>query len=391
MRRGLVASPANSEYDDMTEAQAGPDFHADHCGSLLRPADLREARRAHALGRLDAERLREIEDRAVLEALALQRKVGLGIYSDGEFRRKFYNQAMETAFEGVVSGGPNFERYPHLRSIDFDENPELAPPNPRVVSRLRARGRIAAHEAAFLQSHAPGPFKITLPSPAMATRAWLRREEGQAAYPTFEALIRDLAALLVDSGVPYIQVDAPGYTRFMLRDRVEQMRRDGIDPVREFDLLVEADNTILRAARRPGVTVAVHICHGTFFLDGKGAAGGGPVNYDPGLTAELYRRLEADRFLVEYTERGGGPQSLRDAPKDKVFALGLLNIRDPRVESADDLMRQVEAAAKYVPLENLALCPSCGFSGAAAGGWVTPDEQTRKLERLVDTARRLWG
>ncbi|MFM9884464.1 MAG: hypothetical protein ACKVQT_15680, partial [Burkholderiales bacterium] len=372
-------------------------YRADHCGSLLRPQALRNARREHALGRLDAGALREIEDQSILDVLAMQRSVGLSIFSDGEFRRKSWHHALESAFEGIMSDGPEYDRLPELRKVDLAANPELAPPNPVVVGPLRSKGRIAAHESAFMRAHAPGPFKITIPSPAMVSRRWLSRPEGRAAYQSYEALIADVARLLADEasklaeeGVPYIQVDAPGYRRLMVRDSVEKMRAEGIDPKHELDMLIKADNQILRSAKRHGNTVAIHICHGTFILDGRGAAGGGPAPYDPDLAAELYHRLEADTFLVEYTERGGGPESLRDAPKHKTYALGVLNIRDPRIEQEGDVMRKIDAATKYVPLDHLALCPNCGFSGMAADAWVTPDVQRRKLEFLVGTASKIW-
>jgi len=381
----------------MTANQSGI-HHADHCGSLLRPQELRQARAEHALGRMSDDALRAIEDRAILQVLRLQQDVGLKIFSDGEFRRKVYHQAVETAFEGVGDAGPDFERFPGMREADLKANPELAAINPVVTGKLRPKGRIAADEAAFLKQHAPGAFKITLPSPAMVTRKWLSTAAGRAAYPTYEALIGEMARfmaaeakMLAEDGVPYIQLDAPGYTRFMIRDRVEQMRQQGIDPEQEFAAVVEAENTILRSAKRQGVTVAVHICHGTYFLDGRGARGGGAVDYDPELTARLYNSLEADTFLVEYTDRGGSPQSLRNAPKGKTFALGVLNIRDPQLEAQDDILRKIDEASKHVPLQNLALCPNCGFSGAAAGAWISEDDQRRKLELMIDTAAKVWG
>lgn len=371
---------------------------ADHCGSLLRPQALRDARREHALGRLDADALRRIEDTAILDVLELQRSVGLTIYGDGEFRRKSWHHAMENAFEGIESAGPNYDRHPELRKIDLAANPELAAPNPVVTGPIRAKGRIAAHEAAFLREHSPGPYKITLPSPAMVTRAWLKRDAGRAAYPNYEALVARVAELYAEEaeklaleGVPYIQVDAPSYTRFLLADRVEQMRRDGIDPESEFNAVIAADNLILRAAKRGGATTALHICHGTYVRDGRGASGGGAANYDPAQTLAMYNRLDADIFLIEYTQRGGGAESLKDAPRNKTYSLGVLNIRDPNIESQDEILRKIDAATKYVPLEHLALCPNCGFSGTAAEAWVTPDIQRRKLELLVDTASRIWG
>lgn len=372
-------------------------YHADHCGSLLRPPELRRARIDHVNGSLGDAALAEIEDRVILEALALQRQVGLEIFSDGEFRRKYWHQAVVAAFDGVVDAGPDFARFPAMRTADLAANPEIAAPNPVVTGRLRAKGRIAAHEAAFLKAHAPGAFKITMPSPAMVTRKWLSRDAGRAAYPAYEELLHDMARLLAaearalaEDGVRYIQLDAPGYTRFMIRDRVEKMKRDGLDPAREFAALVEADNQILRSAKREGVTVAVHICHGTYFLDGRGPNGGAAVAYDTALAAQLYNSLEADTFLVEYTDRGGSAESLKEAPKDRTYALGVLNIRDPHLESRDEILRKIEAAAKHVAPEHLALCPNCGFSGAAAGAWIAPDDQKRKLERLVETAAQVW-
>jgi 5-methyltetrahydropteroyltriglutamate--homocysteine methyltransferase len=377
--------------------RSGPAIHhADHCGSLLRPQRLREARRDHALGKLSAEALRDIEDREILAVLELQRAVGLGIYSDGEFRRKVWNQAME-AFDGVADAGPNFERFPLMRKLDLAANPELAAVNPVVTGRLRRKGRFTAEESAFLRKHAPGPYKITMPSPAMVSRKWLARAEGRAAYPHYDALVHDVARLLAeeagalaDEGVPYIQLDAPGYRQFMVAGEMEKMRAQGLDPEHEFETLIEAENLILRSAKRPGNSVAVHICHGTYVFDGRGASGGGPAPYDPARAAELYQRLEADVFLVEYTERGGGPESLKDAPQDKIYCMGVQNIRDPRIETADEIMRKIEGASKYVPLANLALCPNCGFSGAAADAWITPDIQKRKLEVLVETAAKIW-
>jgi 5-methyltetrahydropteroyltriglutamate--homocysteine methyltransferase len=374
------------------------DLHADHCGSLLRPVELRQARTAHALGRMNDAALRGIEDKAILRVLELQRQAGLGIYSDGEFRRKVWHEALQSAAEGVGDAGPDFERFPMMRTADLAANPELATINPIVTGKLRPRGRFTAGEVDFLRRHAPGLFKITLPSPAMVTRKWLASEAARAAYPSFEDLLHDLALIfaaeakaLAAEGVTYIQLDAPGYTRFMLRDRVDEMRQAGIDPEREFAAVVEAENTILRSAKRAGVTVAVHICHGTYVLDGRGPSGGPAVNYDPELTARLYHSLEADRFLVEYTDRGGGADSLKDAPRDKTYALGILNIRDPRLETRDAILRKIEGAAKYVPLEHLALCPNCGFSGGAADAWLSEDDQRRKLDLLVGTAAEIWG
>jgi 5-methyltetrahydropteroyltriglutamate--homocysteine methyltransferase len=193
----------------------------------------------------------------------------------------------------------------------------------------------------------------------------------------------------VADGVPYIQVDAPAYTRFMVNEQRDQLA----DPQAEFDRIVAMENALLAEARGPGVTSAVHICLGTFFLGDPSPLGGQPpVMYDPEWTGKLFAALEADVFQIECTgrARAGALQALRDVPHGKVVALGVINIRDPRLESQADLLRIVEEAARYIPVENLALISNCGFAGNSAGAFLTEAQQRQKLELLVDTAQKVW-
>ena len=195
---------------------------------------------------------------------------------------------------------------------------------------------------------------------------------------------------LVNDGVAYIQVDAPGYTRFMVPEQRAQMP----DAQKAFERIVAMENALLDQARAPGVTSAVHICLGTFFLGEPGPLGGQvPVQYDPEWTGKLFSALDADVFQVEYTGRAqeGALQALRDVPKGKVVALGVINIRDPELESQDVLLRKVDEAARYVSVDSLALISNCGFAGNNAGAFMSEDQQRRKLELLVDTARKVWG
>jgi 5-methyltetrahydropteroyltriglutamate--homocysteine methyltransferase len=133
----------------------------------------------------------------------------------------------------------------------------------------------------------------------------------------------------------------------------------------------------------------VHICLGTFIL-GPQVPLGGAGEYEPSRVARLIDQLDADVFLIEYSERTGSLEAFRDLPKNKIISLGIINTRDPRVETPDEIVRRVDAAAKYIPMENLSICPNCGFSGAAAETWVTEDIEKRKLAVLVETADRLW-
>lgn len=374
-------------------------YRADHPGSYIRPEGLRRARIDHAHGRLTDEQLRHVEDEAILHVLGLQRAVGMDVLTDGEFRRKFFMTGPLKTLTGVEDRStPNFERYPRLRDVDPELLAEVTTPHVVVLSKLVLQEHFTAEEVAFMKQHARTPFKITLPSPiTLGNQGWYQPGITDQVYPTESEMWQDIANLLaeeaewlVDQGVPYLQVDAPGYTRFMVPERRALLA----DPEREFQEIVGWENTILRRARAPGVTTAVHICLGTFWL-GDPSPGGGfdPVQYDPEWTGRLFTELEADVFQVEYTGRAsaGALQALRDVPKGKIVSLGVINIRDPQLESQDELLRKVEEAGQVFPMENLSLIANCGYAGNNAGAFMDEDQQKRKMELLVDTVRKIWG
>jgi 5-methyltetrahydropteroyltriglutamate--homocysteine methyltransferase len=375
-------------------------FRADHCGSLIRPARLRKARIDRLHGRIGEAELTAIEDEAIRDVLKMQRDAGLEIYSDGEFRRAFWLSAIsDKLFDGFKDRGIDYARYPFLRDRDVADREEFVPQYPVVVGRLRAKGRITGDEIAFLKQHSPGTFKITLPSPVTLSPTQFEPGVSDRAYPTWQALCLDFARLMaeearaiVDDGVRYVQVDAPNYSRFIVPERLKaQVLDKGLDPQTELDAVLAADNALLRAARRDGVTVAVHICLGTYILGPQGPLGGAGSTYVAPTIGKIIDGLEADTFLIEYSERSGALDSLREVPRHKMISLGLINIRDPKVETVDELLRKLEAASKFVPMESLGICPNCGFSGAGAEAWIDEATQRRKLEVLVETARRVWG
>ena len=375
-------------------------FRADHCGSFIRPARLRQARVDYLEGRLPEAELTAIEDAAILDLLKLQREAGLQIYSDGEFRRANWLAAISTKFfDGFEDRGIDFERYPFLRGQDLQAKRHLVPQVPVVVDKLRVKRRITGDERSFLKKHAPGAFKITVPSPVTLAPSQYRKGISERAYPNWQAFFDDYTRLMaeevkaiVDDGVTYVQVDAPSYSRFIVPERRQaQLLDQNLAPKRELETILAAENKLLRAAKRDGVTVAVHICLGTFVLGPQGPLGGAGSTYQASTVAEIIDRLEADTFLIEYSERSGELDSLRDAPRHKTISLGLINIRDPQVEQVDDMVRKIEQASRFVPVENLSICPNCGFSGASLDAWVSEDIQRRKIEVLAETARRVWG
>lgn len=373
---------------------------ADHCGSFIRPDPLRKARIDRLHGRIDDATLTAIEDTAILDVLKMQRDAGLQIYSDGEFRRAFWLSAIsDKFFHGFEDRGIDYDRYPLLRDRDMSEHPELVPQVPVAVERLRPKSRITGEEIAFLKKHSPGRFKMTVPSPVMLAPSQYRPGISDRAYPTwkdffdhFTQLMADEVRAIVEDGVTYVQVDAPFYSKFIVPERLQaQVLDKGLDPKAELDAVLAAENALLRAAKRDGVTVAVHICLGTYILGPQGPLGGGGSTYEAPTVGRIIDSLEADTLLIEYSERSGALDSLRNVPKGKIISLGLINIRDPRVETVDELVRKLDTASKYVPMESLSICPSCGFSGASADAWFGEDIQRRKLDVLVETARRVWG
>jgi 5-methyltetrahydropteroyltriglutamate--homocysteine methyltransferase len=362
-------------------------YRADQIGSLLRPPALLDARAAYGEGRLDAEGLRAAEDAAIRDALAMQRQVGIDVFTDGEYRRQVFYGDIVDAVEGFVLSEdvPLEWRGP---AGTAGQNPGLA-----VGGKLAQKRRLTAHEVPFLQAHAPGPFKITLPSAQQFLRAGFRPGLTDAYYATREALAEALADIihreveaLVAEGVPYIQIDAPWYMSFVDEQQRARMEELGFDPARELELAIRADNASVAGLGREGVVIALHMCRGNsrsrWFAEGS---------YEP-IAEQAFGALGYGRLLLEYdSDRAGGFEPLRLVPPDKDVVLGLVTTKEGRLETEDALRRRIDEAARYVPLERLALSPQCGFASAMGGNALSMDAQRRKLELVAETARKVWG
>ena len=372
-------------------------YRVDHIGSLLRPAEVLEAHAAHDQGSITIEQLRQVEDKAILQALDLQRQVGIDVFTDGEYRRSWFAAAFADSVEGIVDDpdavftgrwqGPTGELANNTAAaIGFGEE--------MVAAKLRQVRRLTAHESGFLKQNAPGPFKMTMPGVMTRADGWYKPGVTGEFYPARADLVRDLVGMLqrevkalVDEGVAYIQLDSLRYV-MQLTDprRREQLIQSGEDPEQALDETIAADNASLQTAIGTGVTVGLHMCRGN-----NRSAWSSQGSYE-GVAEKAFNSLKVDRFLLEYdTERVGGFEPLRFVPRGKTVVLGLISSKDPTLESEDVLRRRIDDAAKYVPLENLALSPQCGFASTAPGNMLTWDEQRRKLELVVETARKVWG
>jgi 5-methyltetrahydropteroyltriglutamate--homocysteine methyltransferase len=361
-------------------------YRAEQVGSLLRPHRLLQARAAHAEGTLTDSELRRIEDDSIRQALEKQKQTGMDVLSDGEMRRASWLHDMAGAVEGFVS-----------QKIMLDwKGPGGATEASQALAagaKLKKVRQLTGHELPFLKVNAAGPFKVTLPAPSNFMLASYQPGITDKFYSNHEALLSDLVEIirdenqwLVSQDVKYIQMDAPFYSHYLDPEKRAQMQKTGKNPDFEFDAALRGDNASLKGIRRENLTVALHICRGNnrsrWYTEG---------GYDA-IAERLFSSLDVDTFLLEYdTHRSGGFEPLRLVPRNKTVVLGLITTKDPGLESPDELCRRVDEAAKYLPLENLAISTQCGFASVAAGNLLSMDDQWRKLELVVGTARKVWG
>ena len=361
-------------------------YHAEHVGSLLRPPAVLDARAACAAGRLNPKELRAVEDRAILDALKLQQDVGIDIYSDGELRRDSWMGALAEAVDGFVSERVPMQWRGPAGSTEGSRGQVAG-------ARLQQKRRLTAHEVPFLKEHSPGPFKITMPSPSVFLFASFRKGVTDKVYPDRQALLdalipifREEIRALIGEGVPYIQLDAPQYTYYGDESIRAALQRDGEDPDAMLAAAVAGDRACVEGLAQEGVTLALHLCRGN--NRSRWIAEGG---YDR-LAERLFNDVPVDTFLLEYdSPRAGTLEPLRLVPPNKTVVLGFISTKVPELESQDELRRRIDEASRFLPLDNLALSPQCGFASVAEGNAITSDDQRRKLELVVDTARKVWG
>jgi 5-methyltetrahydropteroyltriglutamate--homocysteine methyltransferase len=356
-----------------------PPFRAEHIGSLLRPPELRAAR-----GALSEDALRELENRFIDEAILGQERVGLESITDGEFRRSIYFGH----FARAVDGFTEMEAASVFKDAD---GRELRYTTPVVTGKLARRRGIATEELAYVRKRTKGTPKVTLPSPESQHFFRFREGVSDSAYPDLEEFFRDVARIyreelddLAQRGATYVQLDCVAIPLLCDPKHREAFRARGYDPDEFVSRYVGLFNSAVRA-RPPGLTLGVHFCRGN--NQGKWLGEGG---YDA-VAEEVFRRLDADALFLEYdTARAGGFSPLQYVAENKHVVLGLVSTKTPVLESEDELMRRVEEASRFVPIERLGLSPQCGFASTEAGNPLTPDEQWRKLDLVVRAAGRIW-
>jgi 5-methyltetrahydropteroyltriglutamate--homocysteine methyltransferase len=375
-------------------------IRTDVVGSLLRPAAWKEARLSFEGGLIDARAFARVEERCIRRHVRLQESTGLDVITDGELSRLNFQDSFGLSVSGFASAGENFgmhqERVEGGKPLQRWEIPDLAGPGTPVVHRRPAVARLKLERNVPLQEYrrvapmASRPVKVSLIGPDRIAQRF-DHEGSRSVYPTVEEFVADVVSIqramiaqLVDAGCRYVHIDAPGYTAYVDEPSLAAMRARGEDPMENFSRSLRADAKLVEGFR--GVTFGIHLCRGNqrSMWHREGA-------YDA-IAERLFTELPHQRFLLEYdSPRAGGFEPLRFVPKDKVVVLGLVSTKVPELESIDALRRRVDAAARYVPLDRLAISPQCGFASDVVGNLVSEDDQKRKLELVVEAARRIWA
>ncbi|MGH8149351.1 MAG: 5-methyltetrahydropteroyltriglutamate--homocysteine S-methyltransferase [Steroidobacteraceae bacterium] len=365
-----------------------PPFRAEHVGSLLRPAALAAARRQHEAGKLSAEQLREAEDCAVHDAVRMQEELGFEAVTDGELRRGAWHMDYLYQIGGVARAASSLKLHFQNASggIEFTTS-ALA-----VTAALRHEKTIFGNDFLHLKSVARAVPKLTIPSPSMVHYRGGRAAVDPRVYPDLGEFFADLKrayagqiAALGALGCTYLQLDDTSLAYLNDPAQRDHVHALGGDAARQHLVYIDLINGAL-AGRPAGMTVCVHLCRGNF--RSSWVASGG---YDH-VAEALFNELRVDGFFLEYDdERSGGFEPLRFVPRDKRVVLGLVTSKRPQLENGDDVKRRVDAAARFLDLDQLCLSPQCGFASTAEGNALDTAQQRAKLELVARTAREIWG
>jgi 5-methyltetrahydropteroyltriglutamate--homocysteine methyltransferase len=360
----------------------------DHVGSFLRPQYLLEAREQKAKGAITPEQLRVVEDKAIAEIVQFQESVGLNSITDGEFRRTFFHLDFLEQLGGVKVGEAVLARGP-------DGVDHLVPPAIHVVDKVTHAKQIQLADFNYLKSQvsAGRTPKVTIPSPTMLHFRGGRAGISRAAYPELEPTFYDDVAKaygdelrsLSAAGCNYVQMDDTNLA-YLCDDKMREAARGRGDDPNELAHRYAKFINLVVAQKPAGMTLAMHLCRGNF-KSTHAAAG----NYEP-VAEALLAEMDIDAYFLEYDDdRSGDFRPLRYLPKGKTMVLGLVTTKFGQMESKDTLKRRIDEAAKYVPMEQLALSPQCGFSSTVHGNNIAVEDQRSKLRLVIETANEVWG
>jgi len=380
----MASNPATSARAN----PIAPPFRAEHVGSFLRPAELLEARGRRQRGEISPAELRAVEDEAIRGVVRFQEELGLKTITDGEYRRHFFHTDFLLQLDGIEQrGGTQVKFHQHGgKELDY------APPVMAITGKIAHAHDIERANFEFLRSVTTQTPKMTIPSPTMLHFRGGRGAIDEAIYPDLQDFYDDVAqayrqeiAGLADAGCRYLQLDDTNLAYLCDETQRANARARGLDP----DQLPRDYAAFINAAVRDvpdDMVTAIHLCRGNF--KSSWAAEGG---YEP-VAEVLFNALDIDAYFLEYDDpRSGDFAPLRFVPKNKTVVLGLVTTKLDTLESRDDILRRIEEAAKYLPVDQMCLSPQCGFASTVYGNDIAVESQAAKLRLVLDVAREIWG
>ncbi len=361
-----------------------PPFRADHVGSILRTAVLKDARTAFYAGTLSAEKLKDIEDVEIKKIITRQQDVGLQAITDGEFRRAWWHMDFLGALDGV-------------ELIDVDQGIQFTGVQtkaqaPRVVGKLGSKAHPHIEHFKFLAANTNQTAKQAIPSPSMLHYRGGRKMINMGVYPTMDEFYSDLGNAYkqaVDgfyaAGCRYLQLDDCSFAYLCDADQRKMLEARGDDPEKQGLIYAGMINAAL-ANKAADLTVSMHVCRGNFrstFISSGG--------YEP-IADLMFNKVNVDAYFLEWdNDRSGGFEPLRFLPKGKSVVLGLVTSKTGTLEKRDDILRRIDEAAKFAPIDQLCLSPQCGFASTEEGNVLAENEQWAKLELIVKISEEVWG
>jgi 5-methyltetrahydropteroyltriglutamate--homocysteine methyltransferase len=361
-----------------------PPFRADHVGSLLRTAPVKEAREKAQRGEIDRDALRAVEDREIAKLIARQEEIGLKSVTDGEFRRSWWHLDFLWGLDGI-------ERYAMAQGIAFAGLRTRAE-GARAVAKVGFSGHPMIEHFKFVKAHARAIPKMTIPAPSALYGRTGREAVSEKAYPSLDRFFADLGdayakavRAFADAGCRYLQLDEV-FIPLLCDAKYRQTQKDrGDDPERLANIYADLINMAMSDIP-PDMTVTMHMCRGNYRSTFMGTGG-----YEP-VAEVLFGRIKVHGYFMEYdTERAGSFTPLRLVPKDRIIVLGLVTTKTGQLESKDAVKRRIEEAARYIDLDQLCLSPQCGFASSEEGNVLAEEEQWAKLRMIAEIAEEVWG
>jgi 5-methyltetrahydropteroyltriglutamate--homocysteine methyltransferase len=362
-----------------------PPFRADHVGSFLRPAVLKEARAKREKDAITAAELKTVEDREIEKIIAKQQEIGLRLATDGELRRSWWH----FDFLGMLDG---VELYEAEQGIQF-HGVQTKAQSLRIIGKVGFSDHPMLEHFKFLKAHAKAVPKMTIPAPPVLHFRLAKDGISKSVYPDLDGFFHDLGETykkavkaFYDAGCRYLQFDDTVWAYLCSQEELRKAR----ERIAHVDALQPIYARVINAAlagKPADMTITTHVCRGNF--RSTWIAEGG---YEP-VAQTLLGKVNYDGYFLEYdTERAGGFEPLRFLPKgNKVVVLGLVTSKSGTLEKKDDIKRRIEEAAKFAPAEQLCLSPQCGFASTEEGNILAEDEQWAKLAMIVKVADEVWG